>query len=86
MNIPESLEWLELGDNKLERIPSLALKNLTKLRQLDLRGNNISIVSENSLKDFGTNLKFIYLQKNKYATLQLFPFALISQIVYPKQY
>uniref|UniRef100_T1KQJ2 Uncharacterized protein n=1 Tax=Tetranychus urticae TaxID=32264 RepID=T1KQJ2_TETUR len=48
-----SLEWLTLGDNILNSIPSYALQNLTRLRQLDLRGNNITIVEENSFKDFG---------------------------------
>lgn len=61
----DSLEWLKLGENRLNEIPSNALKNLTKLRQLDLRANNISTIHENSLKEFGINLKFIYLQKNK---------------------
>lgn len=61
----DSLEWLKLGENRLNEIPSNALKNLTKLRQLDLRANNISTIHKDSLKEFGINLKFIYLQKNK---------------------
>ncbi len=65
LDFAESLEWLKLGENRLGEIPSSSLRNLTKLRQLDLRGNNITVIHENSLKEFGNNLKFIYLQKNK---------------------
>lgn len=60
----DSLEWLKLGDNRLDEIPSLSLKNLSKLRQLDLRGNNISKVREDDFLPYGRNLKFIYLQNN----------------------
>ncbi|GIY64989.1 LRRCT domain-containing protein [Caerostris extrusa] len=59
-----SLEWLKLGVNRLEEIPSQSLRNLSRLRQLDLRGNNISKVREDDFMPYGKNLKFIYLQNN----------------------
>lgn len=63
--IPETLEWLKLGDNQLKEIPTNALQNLTKLRGLDLRGNQIRAVYTKSFSNFGKKLKFLYLQKNK---------------------
>lgn len=63
--LTDTLEWLKLGDNQLKSIPTGALQNLTKLRELDLRGNQIRTVFGNSFDNFGHNLKFLYLQKNK---------------------
>ncbi|GFS57039.1 uncharacterized protein TNIN_497541 [Trichonephila inaurata madagascariensis] len=63
-----SLEWLKLGDNQLSSIPAEPLRRLKKLRQLDLRQNRIDRITEDDFKHYGRTLKFIYLQKNRYAS------------------
>jgi len=63
----ESLEWLKLGENQLKEIPCSALQNLSKLRELDLRGNLIEVVHKDSFHQFGANIKFLHLQKNRRA-------------------
>jgi Leucine-rich repeat (LRR) protein len=50
-------------------VPVAALKRLAKLRQLDLRGNNISHVPEDMFIGFGQTLKMLSLQKNSISTL-----------------
>lgn len=50
----------------MNEIPYEALKNLTKLRELDLRGNHIQVVHSSSFDDFGQNIKFLNLQRNKF--------------------
>ncbi len=61
----ETLEWLKLGENQLTAVPHAALANLTKLRELDLRGNLISKVGAKDFAGYGVNIKFLYLQKNR---------------------
>lgn len=67
MTLLETLEWLKLGENQLEEIPREALQNLSKLRELDLRGNHITVVSVDAFDNYSSNIKFLYLQKNKYS-------------------
>lgn len=61
-----TIEWLKLGHNSLSSVPSEALQNLTALRELDLRDNNISVIPGDAFAGYGTSLKFLYLQKNRY--------------------
>lgn len=61
----ESLEWLKLASNQIDTIPSKALGRLVRLRQLDLRQNQISSIHDQDFKEFGKSLKFLHLQKNK---------------------
>ena len=63
--LQETLEWLKLGENQLNEIPRQALQNLSILRELDLRGNNIRVVQRDSFHSYGENIKFLYLQKTK---------------------
>lgn len=60
-----TMEWLKLGHNSLSAVPSEALQNLTALRELDLRDNNISYVHGDAFDGYGASLKFVYLQKNR---------------------
>lgn len=54
-----------MGENQLTAVPHAALANLTKLRELDLRGNLISKVGAKDFAGYGVNIKFLYLQKNR---------------------
>lgn len=67
LTLLETLEWLKLGENQLQEIPREALQNLSKLRELDLRGNHITVVPLNAFDNYSSNIKFLYLQKNKYS-------------------
>ncbi|KAL7296873.1 hypothetical protein TKK_0010266 [Trichogramma kaykai] len=60
----ENLQYLKLGDNDLHQIPSDALRRLHRLRHLDLRANNISVVSEDAFTGYGDSITFLNLQKN----------------------
>lgn len=46
-------------------IPSDALRQLHRLRHLDLRSNNITVVSEDALVGYGDTITFLNLQKNE---------------------
>lgn len=61
----ETLEWLKLGENKLTEVPRRALANVTKLRELDLRGNLIRVLRADDFASYGEKIKFLYLQKNR---------------------
>lgn len=61
----ENLQYLRLGDNDLHQIPSEALKPLHRLRHLDLRSNNISIILEDAFVGYGDSITFLNLQKNE---------------------
>lgn len=61
----ENLQYLRLGDNNLHLIPSEALKPLHRLRHLDLRANNISVIAEDAFIGYGDSITFLNLQKNK---------------------
>lgn len=65
--ISDTLEWLKLGGNQLTKVPQHAFRNLSRLRQLDLRSNKLSKVEIDSFADYGKTLKFIFLQKNRYS-------------------
>ncbi|CAN7937934.1 unnamed protein product, partial [Ixodes hexagonus] len=65
-----TMEWLKLGHNSLSAVPSEALQNLTALRELDLRDNNISFVHGDAFAGYGTSLKFVYLQKNRLQSIE----------------
>ncbi|GBM39353.1 hypothetical protein AVEN_20721-1, partial [Araneus ventricosus] len=77
---PGSLEWLKLGVNRLEEIPAQSLRNLSRLRQLDLRGNNISKVREDDFTPYGKNLKFIYLQNNWLTSIDAIAFVSLDSL------
>jgi len=59
-----NLQYLRLGDNKLDSIPSKALSRLHRLRHLDLRANNITSIAEDAFNGFGDSITFLNLQKN----------------------
>ncbi|KAK7075531.1 hypothetical protein SK128_012946, partial [Halocaridina rubra] len=59
-----NLEWLELGHNRLDHIPSHALRTLQNLRQLDLDSNRIDNVPEDAFEGYGGNIKFMMLSRN----------------------
>lgn len=69
LNSPESLEWIKLAENHLTDIPS-ALKNLTRLRLLDVRSNNITHIGKNIFFNFGKTLKYLHLQNNRWVVLK----------------
>ena len=77
---PDSLEWLNLGGNRLDSVPSKALRRLARLRQLDLRENKITAILEDDFQSFGKTLKFIYLQKNLYVFGVLIYETLVSML------
>jgi len=62
--ISENLQYLRLGDNNLHSIPSDALRRLHRLRHLDLRSNNITILPEDAFTGYGDSITFLNLQKN----------------------
>lgn len=64
--ISDTLEWLKLGGNQLTKVPQHAFRNLSRLRQLDLRSNKLTKVEIDSFAEYGKTLKFIFLQKNRY--------------------
>lgn len=61
----ENLQYLRLGDNNLHQISSDALRPLHRLRHLDLRSNNISIIPEDAFVGYGDSITFLNLQKNE---------------------
>lgn len=63
--LSENLQYLRLGDNNLHIIPSDALRPLHRLRHLDLRSNNITVVAEDALFGYGDTITFLNLQKNE---------------------
>lgn len=65
LNLKDSLEWLKLDSNELAEVPTSALNLLTKLRELDLRNNFIEKIHTESFRNFGSKIKFLYLQKNR---------------------
>ena len=62
----ESLEWIKLSENRIPEIPSRALHNLTSLRLLDLRSNNITHIARDAFFNFGKTLTYLYLQNNRW--------------------
>ena len=60
----ENLQYLKLGDNNLHLVPSDALRRLHRLRHLDLRANNISVLMEDAFTGYGDSITFLNLQKN----------------------
>lgn len=61
----ENLQYLRLGDNNIHTIPSEALRPLHRLRHLDLRANNISVIADDAFSGFGDSITFLNLQKNE---------------------
>ncbi|XP_071537881.1 uncharacterized protein haf isoform X5 [Panulirus ornatus] len=49
--LEETLENLNLQDNRLATVPSVALANLKKLKLLDLSGNHITNIPDEAFKD-----------------------------------
>ena len=60
-----NLGWLELGSNRLDHIPSHALRPLHSLRHIDLDANFIQYLEEDAFSGYGDSLKFIVLDKNQ---------------------
>ena len=54
-----------MGHNRLDHIPSHALRPLHNLRQLDLESNRINIVQEDAFRGYGDTIKYILLDKNQ---------------------
>lgn len=61
----ENLQYLRLGDNNINAIPSEALRPLHRLRHLDLRNNNINVLADDAFTGYGDSLTFLNLQKNE---------------------
>lgn len=62
--ITENLQYLRLGDNNLHSVPSDALRRLHRLRHLDLKANNITVLPEDAFTGYGDSITFLNLQKN----------------------
>ena len=62
---PERLEWLKLGNNTIREVPSNSLRGMHKLREFDVKSNNISEIKEDAFDGFGSTVKFLALQNNK---------------------
>uniref|UniRef100_A0A182WLN6 LRRCT domain-containing protein n=1 Tax=Anopheles minimus TaxID=112268 RepID=A0A182WLN6_9DIPT len=77
---PENLQYLRLGDNNLHIIPSEALRPLHRLRHLDLRSNNISVISEDAFVGFGDSITFLNLQKNDIKVLPALVFENLNSL------
>jgi Leucine-rich repeat (LRR) protein len=60
----ERLEWLKLGNNSVHEIPSVALEPMHRLREFDMKGNNITDLQDNSFRGFGNTLKYLSLENN----------------------
>ncbi len=56
---------LTLTRNKLQEVPSLALRQIQSLETLYLDNNQITDLGENTFHGFGKSIKFLWLQKNK---------------------
>lgn len=65
LQIIENLQYLRLGDNNIHQIPSESLRPLHRLRHLDLRSNNITVISEDAFFGYGDSITFLNLQKNE---------------------
>lgn len=63
-SITENLQYLRLGDNNLHAVPSDALRRLHRLRHLDLKANNITLLPEDAFTGYGDSITFLNLQKN----------------------
>lgn len=61
----EKLEWLKMGHNHVNEIPTEALKGMHRLREFDFKANDISEIKEDAFDGFGRTLKFLYLQDNR---------------------
>ncbi|CAL4068936.1 unnamed protein product, partial [Meganyctiphanes norvegica] len=65
LDFQNNLEWLELGNNRLGRIPTHALQSLRNLRQLDLDSNNISSIPEAAFQGYGNTINYIHFENNQ---------------------
>lgn len=74
------MEWLKVGFNHLDEVPSEALRDMTQLRELDLRGNNISTLGNQAFAAFGANLKFLYMMHNSITSLASDAFASLPHL------
>lgn len=74
------MEWLKLGFNHLNEVPSEALRDMTQLRELDLRGNNISSLGDDAFAAFGANLKFVYMMHNNITSVSPGAFASLPHL------
>ncbi|KAG8189484.1 hypothetical protein JTE90_018136 [Oedothorax gibbosus] len=64
------VEWLKLGNNRLTFVPRAALKNLTRLRALDLRSNRIAVLREGDFDGFSNALRYVFLQNNSISVVE----------------
>ena len=62
--VTENLQYLRLGDNNLHLVPSDALRRLHRLRHLDLRANNITVLPEDAFTGYSDSITYLNLQKN----------------------
>ena len=60
----ETLESLELTENKLTTFPSHALRPIHKLVTLHIDHNEIRHISENAFQGFGEKIKYLWMQEN----------------------
>lgn len=64
----ESLEMLDLSQNKLTKLPERVFEHLTSLRNLDLSSNQITHISEESFQGMAL-LERLYLYNNQIETI-----------------
>ncbi|KAG1672540.1 Connectin [Nymphon striatum] len=62
---------LSLAGNKLKEIPSLSLKQLNQLTELDLSHNHLKTIRVNAFEGFGDSLKYLDLQNNQLKKIEV---------------
>lgn len=70
-NLADSLEYLDLGGNSLQKIP-IALSSLRVLKYLYMPSNNVSEIQSNALLSFSESLGALSLSGNKLDSLPKF--------------
>ncbi|XP_049854700.1 chaoptin-like [Schistocerca gregaria] len=73
--LPASLRVLSLEGNRLSRIPSVALRNCTRLLHLNVGYNRIDEVRAEDFEDWATSLETLLLRNNRIAALSEHAFA-----------
>ena len=61
----ESLESLELTKNDIEEFPSKALTQIVELVTLHIDHNRIKYISETAFRNYGENIKYLWMQENE---------------------
>ncbi|XP_014245370.1 chaoptin [Cimex lectularius] len=59
-----SLEYLELGGNRLQKVPR-AISTLTKLKYLYIPSNNLTVIQPDAFSSFSESLNALSLSRNK---------------------